>query len=122
MNVRKASLSLPLLLGVAALAAPAAIAASGDSGQSLYAQHCAMCHGADGKGGVPGAPDFTKAGGVLAQSDSVLAQRILDGYSSEGSPMAMPPMKGQVTAAQVHEILEYMHETFGGGNKEHKGS
>lgn len=72
-----------------------------------------MCHGADGKGGVPGAPDFTKAGGVLAQSDSVLVPRVLNGYSSPGSQMAMPPMKGQLNSEQVEEILEYMRDTFG---------
>lgn len=113
MNAGKAVLSLSLLGALAVT--PAAYAGSGtsESGQTLYAQNCAMCHGSDGKGGVPGAPDFTKPGGVLTQSDAVLAQRILNGFSSKGSPMAMPPMKGQVSPAQVHEILEYMHKAFG---------
>lgn len=119
MNAGKASMSVSLLLALAAV--PAVATASPDSGQSLYSQHCAMCHGADGKGGVPGAPDFTKAGGVMAQSDDVLANRILGGYSSPGSPMSMPPFKGQLDASQVHEILEYMHKAFGVPAGKHGG-
>lgn len=113
MSICKVSLSFSLLLAAASLAAGPAYASSSDSGQTLYAQSCAMCHGTNGKGAVPGAPDFTKPGGVLALSDKVLTERILDGYQAPGAPMAMPHMKGQVDKAQVHEILEYMHKAFG---------
>lgn len=112
MRIFTVAIPLSLLLSVAANGAPA-LASSSDSGQSLYARSCAMCHGTDGKGAIPGAPDFTKPGGVLAQSDDVLTQRILNGYSSPGAAMAMPPMKGQIDASDVHEILEYMHKAFG---------
>lgn len=118
MDLRQASISVPLLVAIAAIPALSASAAS-HSGESLYAQHCAMCHGSDGKGGVPGAPDFTKPGGVMTQSDNVLAGRVLDGYSSPGSPMSMPPFKGQLDAQQVHEILEYMHKAFGVASTKH---
>lgn len=111
MKLGKALLAVPFVFGAGTLPALSAAATSG--GATLYSQDCAMCHGADGKGGVPGAPDFTKAGGVLAQSDSVLVQRVLDGYSSPGAQMAMPPMKGQLSSEQVEEILEYMHKAFG---------
>lgn len=121
MDLRKAALTASLLAALAAVPAAPAVAAS-DSGQSLYTQNCAMCHGADGKGGVPGAPDFTKAGGVLAQSDDVLTGRVLNGYSSPGAAMSMPPFKGQLSADQVHEILEYMHKTFGVPAKKGGGS
>ncbi len=113
MSIYKASFSVSLLLAAASLAAGPAFASSSDTGQSLYAQSCAMCHGTNGKGAIPGAPDFTKAGGVLAQSDAVLTKRILNGYEAPGASMAMPHMKGQVNKAQVHEILEYMHKAFG---------
>lgn len=121
MNIRKTSISLSLLLGVALAAATAPAMASGsDNGQTLYTDNCAMCHGPGGKGAIPGAPNFTKADGVLTQSDTVLTKRILEGFSSPGSSMAMPAMQGRVDKAQVHEILEYMHKTFGvssGGKK-----
>lgn len=112
MHVPKRCLSLTLALAATAFAATPMIA-SAASGKALYSQHCAMCHGPGGKGAVPGAPDFTKAGGVLAQSDSVLTHRVLNGYKSSGSPMAMPPQKSVVSKSQVHEILEYMHKAFG---------
>ena len=112
MRAFKVSLSISMLLATASFAAAPALA-SGDSGQSLYAASCAMCHGNDGKGALSGVPDFTKPGGVLAQSDAVLTDRILNGYKSPDASMGMPPMKGQVNDQQVHEILEYMHKTFG---------
>ncbi len=112
MSPYKLSLSLSLLVAAVSFAATPAHA-SGESGQSLYANNCAMCHGNDGKGAISGVPDFTKDGGVLAQSDAVLTQRILNGYKGPDSSMGMPPMQGQVNADQVHEILEYMHKTFG---------
>lgn len=112
MNFYKVSLPLSIVMA-AMFAASAPALASGDTGQSLYAQNCAMCHGNNGKGAISGAPDFTKAGGVLAQSDTVLTHRVLNGYTSPGASMGMPPMKGQVNGKQVHEILEYMHQAFG---------
>lgn len=112
MSSYKLSLSLSLLVAAVSFAATPALA-SGESGQSLYAANCAMCHGNDGKGAISGVPDFTKPGGVLAQSDVVLTHRILNGYKAPDSPMGMPPMQGQVNADQVHEILEYMHKAFG---------
>jgi len=97
----KASLAIASLALCGAVAIPFSAANAAASGQDLYAQNCAMCHGSNGKGAVPAAPDFTQAGGVLAQSDSVLAERVLNGYQSKGSSMAMPPMKGQLNKKQV---------------------
>ena len=119
MSISKATLSLSLLLAALPLAASPALAGTtattSANGQDLYQQSCAMCHGNDGKGSIPGTPDFTKPGGIniLSQSDAVLVQRVLDGYSSPGSQMAMPPMKNQLSAAQVQSIIDYMRNTFG---------
>ena len=112
--MRKVNKLIALSIAASALSMTAIPALAASEGQALFAQHCQMCHGADGKGAVPGTPNFTKPGGVLSQKDSVLMLRVLDGYKSAGSPMAMPPMKGQVSAKQVHQILLYLHKAFGG--------
>lgn len=114
MTVRQIAISLSLAAAMVALPALASAAsASASAGAKLYSDNCAMCHGNDGKGAIPGAPNFTKPAGVLAQSNAVLTERILNGYTSKGSPMSMPAMKGQVSAAQVKQILEYIHHAFG---------
>jgi len=84
-------------------------------GQAIYNQTCIACHGGNGKGTLPGAPDFTRAGGVLSQSDDVLIKHITEGFQSPGSPMAMPAKGGNsnMTAADVKAVLDYMHKQFG---------
>ena len=93
----------------------AGYASAGNAGQAIYAAHCSACHGNDGKGAMPGIPDFTLKGGVLSQSDTVLLQRIENGYQSPGSPMAMPPKGGDasLTDAQIKQVLAYLHSQFG---------
>ena len=113
-----ATLSLLALMGsTAARAAPPSPPAPGDAaaGAKVYLQTCAACHGDNGKGLVPGTPDFTQAGGVLSQTDTVLADRITHGYQSEGSPMVMPPKGGndQLTATDIDNVIAYLRKTFG---------
>lgn len=105
--------SLFFIAAIALSAGAYAATNNSDAGKTLYTQNCAMCHGSNGEGAVPGAPNFTKPNGVLSLPDKVLTKRVLNGYHGSGAPMAMPSMKTQVTKAQVHEILEYMHEAFG---------
>lgn len=85
------------------------------SGSDLYNQTCIACHGANGKGTVPGSPDFTKPQGPLSQSDEVLMQRIVEGFQSPGSPMAMPPKGGNtnLTTTDIQTVLGYLRENFG---------
>lgn len=85
------------------------------SGQEVYNQTCVACHGANGKGAVPGTPDLTKPRGALAQADSVLLDRITDGYKSPGSAMAMPPKGGNpsLTDNDIRAVLSYMRQRFG---------
>ena len=85
------------------------------SGSDLYNQTCIACHGANGKGTVPGSPDFTKPQGPLSQSDEVLMQRIVEGFQSPGSPMAMPPKGGNtnLTTTDIQAVLGYLRENFG---------
>lgn len=90
-------------------------AASGLSGAAVYKQSCVACHGANGKGAIPGAPDFTSARGPLKRSDAVLLQRIINGYQSPGSPMAMPPRGGnpKLTDGDLRKVLNYIRYKFG---------
>ena len=84
------------------------------SGEEIYNQTCIACHGANGKGMVPGAPDFTKPNGPLAQSDEVLLKHITEGFMSKGSPMAMPPKGGNsnLTESDIRAVLQHMKKTF----------
>jgi mono/diheme cytochrome c family protein len=90
-------------------------ASSGLSGAAVYQQTCVACHGANGKGAIPGAPDFTSASGPLTNSDAVLLQRIISGYQSPGSPMAMPPRGGnpKLTDGDLKNALSYIRSKFG---------
>lgn len=102
-------------LAVAALATQNTNATDAAKGKVLYDQSCSSCHGADGKGGLPGVPDLTAKKGVLSQADSVLTDRITNGYQSPGSPMGMPPKGGNasLTKDDIEAILAYMHKAFG---------
>lgn len=86
----------------------------GNTGASVYKETCIACHGANGKGVVPGAPDFTKTGGVLSKSDQELANNIINGLQSPGSPMAMPPKGGNLslTKDEVMDVIGYMRKKF----------
>lgn len=97
------------------LTAAAPMAAAADPGQVVYEQTCVACHGADGKGVLPGVPDFTEKGGRLSQSEDMLVQRVIDGFQSPGSPMAMPPRGGNadLTEADARAVVKYLIGTFG---------
>ncbi len=85
------------------------------SGKAIYTQNCMVCHGANGKGAIPGAPDFTNANGVLKNPDNVLMDRIIHGFKSPNSPMAMPPKGGnaKLTTSQIKRVLRYIRDEFG---------
>jgi len=95
-------------------ASKAAEAVSSLGGSEVYTQTCIACHGENGKGTVPGAPNFTRADGPLAQSDETLLSHIKRGFKSPGSAMAMPPKGGNMslTDGDIKAVLEYLRETF----------
>lgn len=84
-------------------------------GEEIYAQTCIACHGADGKGTIEGVPNLTDVKGRLAKSDNILLANIINGYQSEGSLMAMPPMGGNpdMTEQDMADVLAYMRVEYG---------
>lgn len=102
---------------IAVLATPVgAMAGDAENGAAVYNATCIACHAEDGKGAFPGIPDFTKAGGRLAQSDEQLFQSIRFGMQTPGSIMPMPELGGNpdITDQQVRDVIAYMKKTFQG--------
>lgn len=82
-------------------------------GQQVYMEICVVCHGPDGRGAVEGVPQLAPR---LGQPDDVLLGRIINGYQSPGSQLAMPPRGGNpdLTDQALADVLAYMHQEFGG--------
>lgn len=85
-----------------------------DAGNDIYHQTCVACHGADGKGAVPGAPNFADPKGVLSQADAVLEKAILNGKTTPGVPIAMPPHGGNsnLDMEGIKSVLAYIRHAF----------
>jgi len=90
--------------------------AAGDfsRGEAVYNGTCIACHGGDGTGSLPGVPDLSKKAELLTQDDAVLLKRMVEGFQSRGSPMAMPPRGGDpsLTEADLKAVLKYMRKEF----------
>jgi len=67
MNMRTASLTLVLALGLSAVALAAAPAAPAVDGKELYAAKCASCHGADGSKALMSKPVKGLAEGAVVK-------------------------------------------------------
>lgn len=109
-----AAVSLLLILGLTSPASAGEVPrGNADAGASVYSQTCIACHGPRGKGTVPGAPDFTQADDVFAQSDATLLAHMRDGFQSGGG-MAMPPKGGNpnLTEQDLMDALEYIRREF----------
>lgn len=87
---------------------------SSNRGKAVYSTTCVVCHGPDGKGAIPGVPDFTKKGGALEKSNELLLDHMINGFQSDGSPMAMPARGGNpsFTDQDMEEVLKYIRATF----------
>ena len=83
-------------------------------GSTVFHNTCIACHGADGKGVLPGMPDFTQPHGVLSLPETVLENRITNGFSSGNAPMPMPPKGGNssLTPSDVKDVIAYLRTTF----------
>lgn len=119
------------LFGVALLSATlmqpalAQFPGNASAGEKVYKRTCVVCHGTDGTGAIPGAPNFTdKKSPLVTESHKVLLEHVLNGFTSPGSTMSMPPKGGNedLTIRDIQNVLKYMHEKFGytlGGRNKH---
>lgn len=73
--------------------------------ENLYFQYCAACHAEDGSGEMPGVPDLMENKSWLKQSEVELFKKMVKGFQSSGSVMAMPP-RGGATDLSDKELLE----------------
>lgn len=80
------------------------------NGQDVYEQTCIACHGESGGGAFEGMPSLSGPDGRLAQSDEVLLERMINGFQSQGSFMAMPSMGGNpdLTDQDMADTLVYL--------------
>ena len=85
-----------------------------DAGKKVFMTTCFACHGADGKGMVPGTPNLLGEKSPLLQESSILKERILKGYQSKGSPLAMPPKGGNpaLTEKEIDDVIVFMKAAF----------
>ena len=95
-----------VLLAATALSMPAAARADAAAGAQLYKDKCVGCHGADGSGSTPmgkalKVQDIRKPE-IQAKKDAELAASITNGKGK------MPPQKGNLSAAQIGEIVTYI--------------
>jgi mono/diheme cytochrome c family protein len=78
-------------------------------GADTFKSKCAMCHGDDGLGNTPmgkalGIQSY-KAPEVLKLSNADLTAIITNGKNNK-----MPAFKGQLTDAQIKDVLQYIHK------------
>jgi mono/diheme cytochrome c family protein len=100
-----AALAVVLLIATALSMPPAALADAA-AGAQLYKDKCVGCHGADGSGSTPmgkalKVQDVRKPE-IQAKTDAELAASITNGKGK------MPPQKGNLSAAQIGEIVAYI--------------
>lgn len=89
-------------LGASSSAAPSALPAHSTPAPETFAQVCAGCHGALGMGGQ--GPGLMFAVLRHGQDDESIVRSIKRGYPESG----MPPFEGQLTDAQVGEIVSWL--------------
>jgi len=78
-------------------------------GREWFMTTCAACHGSQGRGLEGLSRDLTISAFVAQQSDSQLAQFIIDGRPM-AEPMPMPPKAGRddMTDADIRDIVAYV--------------
>jgi cytochrome c5 len=106
---------LVCMIGIVVGSCPLLVYASDTvRGEAIYNTTCLVCHGSDGAGDMPGVADLTRKGGGLNLEDTILLSRMLNGYQSSGSSMAMPPRGGDssLTESDLKDVLKFMRGKF----------
>lgn len=101
-----------ILVATSGLASAADVA----TGKALYMSHCAACHRPDASGGLKFgkavSADLRSPGleNTYSHSDALILRAILEGKDEEGGSLdaPMPHWKGQITAQQASDILDYL--------------
>ena len=106
---------------------PPAAATAVARGRQVYLRYgCSACHGAEGKGGVANANAETEgkvpAVNYVAEGFTrrELRKKILDGFAPVGKkdpngprpPFRMPGWAGQMTDAEVGDLVEYLWSLY----------
>ena len=97
-------------------------------GQALYQQHCLRCHGADARGEGPDAPQLamwppTLNGALLwKRLDGELFWRVRHGLQGRDGSQTMPGFVGQLSDAQVWQVLDYLQAHAAGQMLRESGS
>jgi mono/diheme cytochrome c family protein len=95
----------------------AALAADVNDGAQIAAAKCAACHGATGAGdgvmlaslGVPVPPvPWTDKSKMAKFTDQQLTDVINDGGAALKASPLMPAFKGQISAAQIADLVAYI--------------
>jgi mono/diheme cytochrome c family protein len=81
-----------------------------DKGKAIYEKLCIACHGTQGKGDgpaglmmMPRPADFTSQK-IKSKPDAELIKSIQEGRP----PTTMSAFKGQLSEAQIHDVLAYV--------------
>ncbi|MBI2172546.1 MAG: cytochrome c [Chloroflexi bacterium] len=82
-------------------------------GRAIYAQSCQQCHGeaATGTGRVAEAPPHSNAGHTWHHADGQIVDIVLGRFQYPGR--VMPTFAGQLTEAQVMDVLAYLKSNWG---------
>lgn len=119
LNLRAFIVALVASVSLVSVAAAAAPKHDCQAAKDLFNNRCVMCHGPDGKGyAAIGTPNFTDSKFQASQTDAQLIEAVTDG--KRGTTGQMPSFKGQLTSAQISDLVHCVVRGFApGGAKSH---
>lgn len=119
MRTLRTIISLILVMAMALFTVPLA-AQDAAAGKKVYKRACASCHGSTGKGNGPAAialdpkPADLTDGRLTGKTDDEIKKVILSGGAANGLAATMPAFKGQVSDAQIADVIVFLRGLEGG--------